>query len=358
MASTYKTFLSNDIATTKTLLHEAIPITGTIVSGTYADNNIKTYSHGMFQSVYDYPYLSSSANHIFDITYGYSNESGLSSSTNPQNDKKINIYNEFAQILMPYDIDGNIQQFDQDGNITDGGTKMDSCFFIPFSRLLTKDEIKKGTFRFTTAVSGSTGSVGLPCWPEPSPDYCADSAYPVIGDYGAATSYKVNSPTGEYGLLYTASTPANETSCVGHVYYQAGIVVLTGALYQTINFSSSAGGALTASTFYEDYTIDAIADGFRYCYNDVAFNNTTELNSTIYFCRANTADYNYSSNPTYLDGSKIRVKGNNSFEEPVSYLTTIGLYSSDNELMAVAKVSEPLKKTPSNELTLRVRLDY
>ena len=35
MASTYKTFLANDIATTKTLLHEAIPITGTIVSGTY-----------------------------------------------------------------------------------------------------------------------------------------------------------------------------------------------------------------------------------------------------------------------------------------------------------------------------------
>ena len=41
-----------------------------------------------------------------------------------------------------------------------------------------------------------------------------------------------------------------------------------------------------------------------------------------------------------------------------SYITTIGLYSEDNELLAVAKISEPLKKDPTNELTLRVRLDY
>ena len=70
MATVFKNLLSNDVATTRTLLNEAIPITGSIVSGTYSDLNIKNYAHGMFQSVYDYPYLSSSANHIFDITYG------------------------------------------------------------------------------------------------------------------------------------------------------------------------------------------------------------------------------------------------------------------------------------------------
>ena len=78
MATTFKTFLNNDIATTRTLLHEAIPITGSIVSGTYADENIKNYAHGMFQSVYDYPFLSSSAYHIFDITCGFSSDSALS----------------------------------------------------------------------------------------------------------------------------------------------------------------------------------------------------------------------------------------------------------------------------------------
>ena len=89
MAQTFKTLLNNDIATTRTLLHEAIPITGSIVSGSTTEN-IKYYAHGMFESVYDYPYLSSSANHIFDLTYGYS--STLSSSANVQNAKKLNIY--------------------------------------------------------------------------------------------------------------------------------------------------------------------------------------------------------------------------------------------------------------------------
>mgnify|MGYP003123519365 FL=1 len=78
MATTFKTLTSNDVSTTRTLLHEAIPITGSIVSGTYAsDGNIKNYSHGMFQSVYDYPHLSSSANHIFDITVGYDANSNV-----------------------------------------------------------------------------------------------------------------------------------------------------------------------------------------------------------------------------------------------------------------------------------------
>ena len=88
MATIFKTFLSNDVVSTRTLLHEAIPITGTIVSGTYGDygseGNIKDYSHGMFQSVYDYPFLSSSANHIFDLTVGVgANDALYASVANP-----------------------------------------------------------------------------------------------------------------------------------------------------------------------------------------------------------------------------------------------------------------------------------
>ena len=75
----------------------------------------------------------------------------------------------------------------------------------------------------------------------------------------------------------------------------------------------------------------------------LSFNNTTELNSTIYFCRASHNEYNYTSNPTYLNASKIVTK-NKSTDMPVSYITSVGLYSADNELLAVAKLSEPLKR--------------
>jgi len=145
MASTFKNLSPNDKISTKTLLHEAIPLTGTILSGTYGTNNIKDYSHGMFQSVFDYPYLSSSANHIFDITSGFANDSALSASTSTaaaQRAKKINIYNQMAQVLVGYDKTGSIQQFDEDGNLADG-TKLKENVFLSFSRLLVKDEIKR-----------------------------------------------------------------------------------------------------------------------------------------------------------------------------------------------------------------------
>ena len=116
MASSFKALASGDATTTRTLLHESIPVTGSIVSGTYtADGNVKTFSHGMFQSIYDYPFLSSSANHIFDLTFG--NSSAASSSANVQNAKKLNIYNQMAQVLMGYDVDGNIRKFDADGEL-------------------------------------------------------------------------------------------------------------------------------------------------------------------------------------------------------------------------------------------------
>tara|TARA_R110000851_G_scaffold318742_1_gene482763 strand:+ start:69 stop:1139 length:1071 start_codon:yes stop_codon:yes gene_type:complete len=356
MATKYKPITqNNDVATTRTLLHEAIPLTGTIVSGTYADGNIKNYSHGMFQSVYDYPYLSSSANHIYDIAIGYSSKSSLSSSANKQNDKKINMYNQMAQVLVGHDLTGAILQFDRAGDTTDVGTKMNEVIFLNFSRLLTKDEIKKEAFTLTFLTGGTPGAraVGV------------GGSEKVISDYGATTTYKTNSPAGEYAILYSGSAAVANTG-VGLVYYQAGIAVLSASIFDKRHtglavpqFGPPSGGEDTSSIskVFTAANITASCDGVRNAWKNLSFNNSTELNSTIYFCRVNHNEFNYSSNPTYLSASQIRVKSKRT-DAPVSYITTVGLYSADNILMAVAKLSEPLKKTPSNEFTLRVRLDY
>jgi len=354
MATTFKTLTANDIVNTRTLLHEAIPLTGTILSGTYVDANVKTYSHGMFESTFDYPFLSSSANHIIDITAGYSNTSGFSGS-GVQNAKKINIYNQMASVLVGHDVTGGIQQFDQDGNIAGGGQKAEEVFFLNFSRLLTKDEIKKGSFTITFLTGNVPSSE--------APNQC-DAAL-TIGDYGGATSYFVNSPAGEYALLYTSSAVPNANSGYGHLYYQAGVAVLSGNIWRaddtaTDQSGSDLGPGFSSASFDNHMTgstIETMAASIRNRIGLINFNNTIELNSTIYFCRINHNEFNYSSNPTYLSSSQLRVK-NTTSDNPVSYITTVGLYSSDNELLAVAKLSEPLKKDPNTELTLRVRLDY
>ena len=343
MATTFKTLNSaNDVTSTRTLLHEAIPLTGTIASGTYTDNNIKTYSHGMFESVYDYPYLSSSANHIFDITTGYASNSALSGAASIQNSKKLNIYSQMAQVLVGYDATGSIQSFDQDGDIAGGGTKIKEALFVNFSRLLSKDEIKKGSFEMAVYTAGAMPALTTTL---------------TIADHEAATSYKVNSPAGEYGILYTSSVGITAASGVGLIYYQAGVAVLTGSVFAA---SQMGPGIITGSGFNAvatGSTINIMADSFRNRLDNISFNNTVELNSTVYFCRASHNEFNYSNNPTYLSESQIRVK-NSTTDNPVSYVTTVGLYSSDNELLAVAKLSEPLKKDPNTELTLRVRLDF
>jgi len=363
MASIYKTIRSEDIASTRTVLHEAIPLTGTIVSGTYgtfgSEGNVKNYAHGIFQSVYDYPYLSSSANHIFDITMGFSTGSALYGATTSQQAKKSNIYNQMAQVLMGYDKLGVIQKFDADGNLFDTTTdKMNDCIFMNFSRLLVKDELQKGTFSLELGV---TGSFTAPM-----------NSRVTLKDTGASSDYRVNSPTGEYGILYisnSAGTPldgitTSTQQAAGLLFYQAGVAVLTSSVF----LGTAQGGLLSASAQWESNAqfltasitgsnIETNANSLRHRMYNLSFNNSVELNSTIYFCHLGANEFNYSSNPTYLSGSQIRVKAQ-STDDPVSYLTTVGLYSSDNQLMATAKLSEPIKKTPATSLTFRVRLDY
>ena len=161
----------------------------------------------------------------------------------------------------------------------------------------------------------------------------------------------------------------NSTTATGLVYYQAGIAVLTASVLMsgsTLGISASSGITevqvdLAGQTMYQALTSSALSascDNVRHRINNIQFNNTTELNSTIYFCRAGTSEFNYSSNPTYVSGSEIINKNSDEENLPTSYITTVGLYSDANQLLAVGKLSEPLKKTPENELTLRVRLDY
>jgi len=364
MATSFKTLLSTDVLRNRTKLHEAIPLTGTILSGTYgtfgAETNIKNYSHGMFQSVYDYPYLSSSANHILDLTVGISTQ--LSSSTSPpgilvqdatQLNQKNDIYNEMAQILCGYDSNGNIQRFDKTGNFSDStaANKMNSVYFINFARLLTKDEIQKvSSGGFSLVFNAGSGL---------TPATIGNELITLIDSN--ATRALTNSPVGEFNVLYASSSEGTpSSSACGLVFYQAGIAVVSSSVFiQDISQANRPmnPAAETSTQLMVSGAISASCDALRRRVRNVSFNNTTELNSTIYFCRAGSNEFNYSSNPTYLSSSQIRVK-DVSTDDPVSYITTVGLYGANNELLAVGKLSEPLKKTPADEYTLRVRLDY
>ena len=359
MATTFKTLTPKDIVSTRNLLHEAIPLTGAIVSASYDGENIENFSHGMYQAVYDYPYLSSSANHVLDLTAGYSSNSALSNSAHTQNTKKINVYNEMAQVLVGFDENSTIRRFDEDGDFVSTATKIDDAYFINFARLLTKDEIKKGSFTLSLGANAS--------YTAPFGDGTTTGGIINLIDKSGSAGYKVNSPAGEYGILYatgsklaSAKVDGSGYAPAGLLYYQAGVAVVSASVFSsllTAPVTAEVGGN-TAVMALTSSAISGNCDVLRHRLYNLSFNNTTELNSTVYFCRINHDEFNYSANPTYTNSnSKIRVK-DVANDVPVTYITTVGLYSPDNELLAVAKLSEPIKKDPTTELTLRVRLDY
>tara|TARA_B100001123_G_scaffold74689_3_gene84264 strand:+ start:87598 stop:88650 length:1053 start_codon:yes stop_codon:yes gene_type:complete len=337
-----------DITTTNTLLHEVIPITGTILAGTYGgfpnENNVKNYIHGMFQSIYDYPYLSSSANHLMDLTMGYDEQSALYNPSHVQNSKKTNMYNQMAQILLGYTSStaDSIRKFEKDLQL-DGSGAMQNVFFMSLSRLLTKDEIKRNSFSIT---------LGKGNWATPW------SSLMTLADMSA--SYGSNggvgsSVGGDYGVLYDV-TSSGVTH--GVVFYQAGIVALSSSIFRGVaQFNQKGASYDSVAASFTGSSMTSSCNAFRRRIKTMSFNNTTEINSTIYFCRIPHNQFNYSSNPTYVTGSKIRVK-NVASDPPVSYLTTVGLYNAAGEMLAVAKVSEPLRKDNANDITIRVRLDY
>ena len=83
-----------------------------------------------------------------------------------------------------------------------------------------------------------------------------------------------------------------------------------------------------------------------------------------YFVRVKNRDFNYSNNPTYVyDGtdnvhSAGTIYNEDFINDPKTYITSVGLYNNNNELVAVAKLSRPALKSFDNELLVKVRLDF
>ncbi len=338
-----KTIQKDQIASVKESLHEYIPLTGTFVSGAYGtypnDTNILKFSasHDLFESVYDYPYASSSANHIYDITIGFNEKTGSYDPNNSTMVKMSRIYKEMSQVLLGFDVTGSSRDF-----MLNDSTRSDVLYFMNMSRLLVKDGISLGSVSLSNiSFSGSlTGRI--------IDQFVATSA--SLDQSNA----RVDSPAGQYSYLYfitgsdASPTPViSESNRAGYVFYQQGVIALDMNKVMLANVSPTA----SLTDFIDaQRTVTALST--------TTFQNTIQIYSTIYNCNIGLNEFNYSSNPTYTSGSQIIVKQNDPTTPSTTYITTVGLYSPDGQLTAVAKLSEPLKKTAADSLNLRVRLDF
>ena len=139
----------------------------------------------------------------------------------------------------------------------------------------------------------------------------------------------------------------------------------------TVVIGDTSGGGNIAAKFIPDFlvsgSIDNIVDHIattRFSSGTLtamAFQNSTQIQSTIYFCRAAPGEFNYSSNPTYIDSANqlnVIEDTNDPTERSFTFITTVGLYGPNMDLLAVGKLSRPVEKNDEKDLTIRVRLDF
>tara|TARA_R110002060_G_scaffold78040_2_gene90460 strand:- start:251 stop:565 length:315 start_codon:yes stop_codon:yes gene_type:complete len=104
-----------------------------------------------------------------------------------------------------------------------------------------------------------------------------------------------------------------------------------------------------------------MCDGLRNRIKNVTFDNRVELNTVYYNCEAKMSEFNYSSNPTFIESDgeiKTKVTAGAATAQVKTFITSVGLYGPTGKLLAIAKYSEPIIKTPDKKITTTVRLDY
>lgn len=288
----------------------------------------------------------------FSIAYGNYYGSGSSdldtgSLVNPTKA----IYSQYKNYLLnPSDAFFSFKtgSYVNSGTVSDLTTTItgSSIYIITFATNRYKDRVDEGQLEFSL-----TGSAGL---------------YTFIDDstliktqqdvYNIISGSVINGVPTPY---YVSGTTINYHS-IGLFYPKTGTIVLNASA-----LSSSVGvivNTLNTGPYKvnQQYLFRALANCVG---KSMKVRKSEFLPSRQYFVRVKNQDFNYSNNPTYIsDGTDGMTKGTIKITEfltdPKTYPTTIGLYDDANELVAVAKLSQPVQKSFNSELLIRVRLDF
>lgn len=396
---TFKEINASDIKTSRSVLNQLVDVIQDDISGSNTRRSYQVFVTGgigpgvtssLFQTVYDQDFTLQTANPVFDITVGiFSGSATVAGATTgidsagkllfPSESlmmrEKINIYRQFAQNLLG-DADN---QFSAPFSNPAAADFIDEAVFLNIHRLFARDSIKRGTFAmqfYTTGVIDQT-TTGYPAFT--NLDRTSTSGSTIFTDVGSQLETSYGGAVGN--VTFSTSTSNN----VGLLFYDQGIVVLdakkimSGSQHVSgvIDAMSATGGTSIigsaagnpSAKFIPDLfvsaSIDDIVDHLASCrfqsgsLTAMTFQNNTNINSTLVFCRATADEFNYSSNPTFTnnDGG-IVVIDDPTTERTFSFITTVGLYDANDNLLAVAKLSRPIEKHDEKDLTFRVRLDF
>ena len=280
----------------------------------------------------------------FDIAYCNSKGSG-SKYYNPQvsgmTPTRTN-YGQYRSLILG----------DENAKFVFGGVEVDDFYALSVERARYKEKFLPGSFELSLNNASQTISLIDDSSTQTSVTFTdAGRVYNIVSgsiDNGVYTGLNDNGyslTSGSYGFfLPDIGTILLNAPALGNSVPNGGILLSTLRQANTTNnnpeklFNSLRDNATHPSNF--------------------KLNSEETLSSDFIFVRARNSEFNYSENPSYISGSTGAVLFNNFIDNPTSYITTVGLYNDNNELLAVAKLSRPLTKDFTKELLVRVKLDF
>ena len=234
---------------------------------------------------------------------------------------------------------------DEDTDFTFGTTTSNSVYIIALNRSRYKEKIQPGTL--TLRLTSGSNSIILT-------DNSQTSTTVSYADAGRVFDIV----SGSAGIVVgsTGFTPASGS--YGKLYPDVGILVLNG---DALKATAAGGGIGLAINETNAPSNNYVNNNLFYNALDAGGNFTLQSAETItsnyVFVRVRNSEYNYSTNPSYITGSG-ELRHDVMINTPQAYITTVGLYNNNNDLLGVAKLSRSLLKDFTKEALIRIKLDY
>ena len=294
-------------------------------------------SGNYYLSVYQTSSLLDDAQVQFDIVYADSEGSGSTwyNSIVPSNSYTKTMYGQYRSLILE-DENANFV-FGTGNNVITG-----SYFWaLSIERARYKQSLFPGSLNLQ--LSGSAGVINL-----------TDNSRDVLVNtfVGASRVFQlISGSNGTAGSLPNSGYVAGSGS-YGLVFPDLGTIILNPyAISQSIAVSPSRSN--DAPGLNNEKLFESIVLGSSF-----TLNSQETITSDYVFVRARNAEFNYSENPSFISGSTGEVIYDDFVNNPQVYITTVGMYNDQNDLLAVAKLSRPLIKDFTKEALIRVKLDF
>ena len=304
-----------------------------------------------YYDVYDKVQTDTTRQVQFAVSYGHIDGSG-SLSTSAGNNPTKAIYRQFRNICIKNSSSETRFDFDANG---DGTTyKAYDIYAINVNRARYREKLDPGNWELHLSASGGESVTKL----IDDSGATADSSINASKRIFNVVSGSITSGTAVIKTTAVAQSTVNSAGSLGYFFPELGVIILN-------SYALSQGAPYPAITLTRSAASND--DTAKHLFNAISGSNNTghfqarreeQIKSSHYFCRVKSEEYNWSQNPTYYTGSNAEIRNATFIQDPKSYITTVGLYNSQNELLAVAKLSQPLLKSRDREAVIKVRLDF